>query len=300
MSRPVIVAVLFADLSGSTRLYDKLGDQRALEIVERCIALFTRVTGERGGRVIKSIGDEILAVFVDVPSAAQASVDMQMGLMDLPEAMQYALSMHAGLHWGEVMVTQGDVFGDTVNVAARLTSVAKRGQIVVSEDVRALLDPSFADQVRRLGTEPVKGKDQPLELYELLWEPDAELTEVAHMKQNATMPVTALAVTYLGNRYEVGVEQPVLAIGRDPASGIVTNDKLASRHHARIEKSMEKYSYTDFSSNGTFVQLAGQEEQFVRRDSVVLRGSGTLSFGRPFQNDPAAAIRFEVASKGRR
>ena len=301
MNRPVSVAVLFADLSGSTRLYDKLGDQKALAIVERCLALFSAATVARGGRVVKTIGDEILAVFGDPHTACQAAVDMQLGLINLPECLEYAVSMHSGVHLGPVTIAEdGDVFGDTVNVAARLTSAAKRGQIVVSGEVLQSLGPEFAGQSRLLGSEALKGKDALVDLHELLWEPDAELTEMVQLRPTGPGAASsALSLTYLGRKFEVGTTHPILTIGRDPTSGIVTSDKLASRNHAKIEKTQEKFTYTDFSSNGTFLHLIGHDEALIRRDSLVLRSNGTISFGRPFQADAAAAIRFEIVTTRR-
>lgn len=297
MSTGKSLAVLFADLSGSTRLYERVGDSVALAVVERCLALFGAATEARGGRVIKTIGDEVLAVFGDVASACDAAVDMHMGLVDLPEAQEHALSMHSGVHWGDVSVTVGDVFGDTVNVAARLTATAKRGQIVVSGTVRALLGADRAAQTRHLGNEPVKGKAEPIELHELLWEPDAELTEMAHARPRARQqPRAALVLSYLGRRFELEEGVQVATIGRDPNSTIVSSDRLASRSHARIEKTGERLTFIDFSSNGSFVHVAGQEEVFVRRDSLVLRDKGTISFGRPASAEPDAVIRFEIRS----
>ena len=126
------LAVMFADLSGSTRLYDKLGDQRAVVIVEHCVEIFSNAAVARGGRVIKEIGDEILAVFNAAAPACHAAMDMQLGLLAYPDAVDHMVSMHTGVHWGEVTVTEDDVFGDTVIVASRLVAKAKRGQILVS------------------------------------------------------------------------------------------------------------------------------------------------------------------------
>ena len=300
MSEGAVCAVLFADISGSTRLYDRVGDQRALALIDRCLRMFTAATVARGGRVIKTIGDEILAVFPTSVSACQAAADMQLGMVSLPDAMEQALSMHSGVHWGEVTLTADDVFGDTVNVAARLVEAAKRGQIVISGEAQRALPAGCGLEARLMGSESVKGKAEPLQLHELLWEPDAELTEMVSLQRTAQPVIAKLVITYIGRTYSLDDAHPALSLGRDPAADIVTVDRLASRLHARFEKSKDKFIYSDVSSNGSFVQINGQDETLLRRDSVELRLSGTISFGRPVHTEPGAAIKFEVAVAPRR
>ena len=103
-----------------------------------------------------------------------------------------------------------------------------------------------------------------------------------------------MSLSYLGKTYLVKNSAPLLTLGRDVSSGIVTVDKLASRNHSRIAKEKDRFTYTDFSSNGSFIHLDGQPEALVRRDSLVLSGSGTISFGRPVKEDSQVAIKFDI------
>lgn len=289
-------AVMFADISGSTHLYESLGDQKALAVIERCIKVMTHATQLHGGKLVKTIGDEVLVVFPDVPSGCRAAIDMQFGILSLPESMELGTSIYCGLHWGEVTFTDNDIFGDTVNVAARTVQAAKKGQIVISGEAMRLLPAELNGKTRFLGADAVKGKAEPIEMYELLWESDADLTEMVSHRASAREIQIGMSLSYLGKKFTINKTQPLLTLGRDPSSGIITTDKLASRNHARIFKEKDRFTYTDFSSNGTYIHIEGQDEVFVRRDAMVLSGSGTISFGRPNKEDPKIAIGFDIAA----
>ena len=292
-------AVLFADVSGSTRLYERLGDRVALALIERCVNTMQDVTRRHRGTVVKTIGDEVMAIFDTAPGACRAAIDMQMGVCTLPESIEHGLTIHCGFHFGEVMLADhGDVFGDTVNVAKRLAEASKSSQIVTSGEVVSLLPPELAEKTRFLDSEQVKGRVAPLELYEVLWEPDVELTEMASGASRQRQQLrTEMTLRYLGREYQLNDDHPAISLGRDARADIVLNDKLASRNHCRVEKIRDKFTFRDFSSNGSFVQNAGREEVLVRRESAVLQDRGTISFGRPVQSDPEAAVVFEVLVK---
>ena len=291
-------AILFADVSGSTRLYERLGNRVALALIERCVDTMQNVTRRHRGTVIKTIGDEVMAMFDSAPGACRAAMEMQIGVCTLPESIEHGLTIHCGFHFGEVMLADhGDVFGDTVNVAKRLAEASKSSQIVTSGEVVKQLPADLVALTRFLDSEQVKGRVAPLELYELLWEPDVELTEVANAARKRNELRTEMTLCYLGHEYHLNDDRPAISLGRDARADIVLHDKLASRNHCRIEKVRDKFTFRDFSSNGSFVQCAGREEILVRRESAELQDRGTISFGRPVQSDPQAAVVFEVLVK---
>jgi class 3 adenylate cyclase len=292
-------AVLFADVSGSTRLYERLGDRLALALIERCVDVMQQVTLRLNGTVVKTIGDEVMAAFADAVTGCRAAAEMQLAVCTLPESIEYGLTLHCGVHFGEVMVSEGDFFGDTVNVAKRLAEISKSGQIVTSGEVVRLLPAELVKLTRFLDAEQVKGRAAPLELHEILWEPDVELTEMASGSAwKRPQLVLQMVLRYRGREYRVDDEHPAISLGRDARADIPLHDKLASRNHCRVEKSRDKFTFFDFSSNGSYVRAGGGEEQVVRRESIVLRDAGTISFGRPLQDDPAAAVHYEVIVRG--
>ena len=117
------VTILFADISGSTRLYELLGDAPARAKVASCLKLLTDVTERYGGTVIKTIGDEIMCTYPDAETAVNAACEMHEILMDdITETVSglISLAIRVGLHHGPAILEAGDVYGDAVNVAARL------------------------------------------------------------------------------------------------------------------------------------------------------------------------------------
>ena len=138
---PSSLAVLFADVSGSTRLYESLGDAEALATIGRCVALMSTVCVGHGGRVVKTIGDEVMAVFPSADSAAKAAVEMQARVSEHPPVGGSRLAIRVGFHLGPAIETDGDVFGDSVNVAARMAALAKREQIILSSYTADALAP---------------------------------------------------------------------------------------------------------------------------------------------------------------
>src|SRR5262249_58729554 len=124
-------AVLFADISGSTKLYVAVGDDQAREIVARTLDLWSTLTIDGGGKVIQLRGDGMLCMFPTIDSALLAAVSMR----DLP--YEQPLSMHAGLHVGAVLRESEQLYGDVVNVAARMADIAKKFEIVMTAAAQA-------------------------------------------------------------------------------------------------------------------------------------------------------------------
>ena len=133
-------AVAFVDLTGFTRLTEERGDEEAAEIAMRLGELTTDTVRPYGGRVVKLLGDGVLVRFGDATVAADATLDL---LGALPAS---ALpSGHAGLASGPLIVRDGDVFGRTVNLAARVADVTPDGRLYATEDVASVLPPERFD-----------------------------------------------------------------------------------------------------------------------------------------------------------
>src|SRR6185503_12495565 len=170
--------VLFADVSGSTKLYETVGDAQAHAAVDLCVKLFSALTEQHGGRVVKTIGDEVMAVFADAPPAATAARDIQLGVQDMAPVDKVRLGVRVGFHYGVLVARDGDVFGDTVNLAARLAEMASRGQIITSLETVEKLTPLQKMDCRQLYTIPVKGKDKEVPICEMMWTDTDDATQV--------------------------------------------------------------------------------------------------------------------------
>src|SRR5260221_697385 len=117
-------AILFADVSGSTALYELLGDKPAAKAIEACLGELRIIVAKRDGVVVKTIGDEIMVVFGNPEAACNAAREMQQRMIALPPTAGVKLAIRIGFHFGLVLEDKGDFWGDGVNTAARLASPA--------------------------------------------------------------------------------------------------------------------------------------------------------------------------------
>jgi len=283
-----VLAVLFADVSGSTSLYETLGDRAALAAVESVLNLLKRAVAVQQGRVVKTIGDEVMAVFESADTALQAAVDMQTQVSELPTVGDVRLGIRVGFHAGPVLEERGDVFGDAVNTAARLAGLANAGQIITSGPTVDALSLLLRDGTRDLDALPVRGKHDEIRVFEVLWQDVGTITFMAPRgARSAAEPV--LRIEHGGRviRMESGVGR--IMFGRDQSNDVVIADKMASRVHGRIERRRDKFYYVDLSSNGTYVANEGDVELLIRRDQLMLRGRGRISFGHS-SGDPDAEV----------
>ena len=167
---------MFADIAGSTRLYDTLGDVQAKRMIDECLDVMRTASTRYGGRVVKTIGDEVMCVLPDADSTCLAATDMQLKITALPAASGVQRAIRVGFHVGAVIEENNDVFGDTVNLAARMAGLAKGNQIMTTRAAVDLLSPMLRSSTRPIASLSVKGKGDDVEVCEVLWQPSEELT----------------------------------------------------------------------------------------------------------------------------
>lgn len=287
---PANCAVLFVDISGSTRLYETLGDHEALERVGRTMTMLSRVCADCGGKVIKTAGDGAMCMFETADSALRASRLMQEKTAEQLEPGTPGLGIHIGCHFGPVLESAGDLFGDTVNLAARVAGLAKVGQIITTEDTVARLSAALAERARMLDGVPVKGKRKAVTIFEFLWQDTDDLTAMSTRIDQGR--AASLALGYEGRNWRF--EGPgELTFGRDAACDVVVGDRKASRLHGRLERRRDKFVLIDQSSNGTWVKFDGESEVVVlRREELMLRGSGLIGVGHSPVDGEGAPVTF--------
>ncbi|MCP5151315.1 MAG: FHA domain-containing protein [Ectothiorhodospiraceae bacterium] len=276
------LTIVFADISGSSRLYEGLGDARARRVVAACIELLSEQTTRFGGRVVKTIGDEIMAVFPERANAVEATMAMQETIThDLqgraPDAPA-SVAIRVGLHAGPVLVERGDVFGDAVNLAARMVGLAKAGQIITTRETANALPASLRAATRHLDRIAVKGKADEVDIYEVVWQAD-EVTRMAAGLVKRERPTMRLRLTHRGREVVLDHGSPAFVLGRGNKADMVINDSMASREHARIECRRGRFVLTDISTNGTYVLTDGGPS-YLRREEIVLSGEGRIALGR--------------------
>jgi class 3 adenylate cyclase len=287
---PRTLAVLFADISGSAKLYETLGDAEALATVERCLAIIQQACVDSGGRIVKTIGDEVMAVFAAADGAARAATDMQSRVSAQRTSRGTPLAIHVGFNFGPVLEEGNDVFGDAVTIAARLSTLARGGQVFTSAPTVAELAPALRARTRSQQAHTVKGKQKDIDLFELVWqETEDELTALStHVKFRPAH----LTLKHGDRQIDLSEAVPTLSIGRDLQNDVVISDRKASRLHAHIERRRDKFVLVDHSSNGTYVTVQGEAEIVLRREELVLRNRGHVSFGHAYQDDTTEFLGF--------
>lgn len=295
------LTVLFADVSGSAKLYERLGDAEADRAVDRCMTRMQRAIEGFDGRLVKAVGDEMMAVFASAENACQAAIEMQQRVSALPPVSGAKLAIRVGFHLGPATVEEGgDVGGDTVDSAARVVGLAKSDQILASKEAVAELPGHLRELSRECGLPP--SKSGRVAVLEVRWhhvvEPVATTRPPASPPKPARPTATAkpataestaakLCIRYRGRAYLLDEGNPIMSLGRDSGNDVFIDDRKASRHHGRIERRAGKYFYVDRSTNGSYVVLGRMQETMVRHTEILLQGSGSICFGTSV-NDPVA------------
>lgn len=298
MSNETEVAVLFADVVGSTRLYELLGDHQARDMILNCVGLMRDATERNRGTVIKTIGDEILAIFPTANDAVNAAGEMQQDIGAHPELSVQGqhVAIRIGCHYGPVVLENKDIFGSSVHTANRMTSQAKAGQIILTAGTVHRLSPEWRAVTRQIDVTAVRGRSEEIELFEVLWQQEdatSMLPSIAIDARTGHRP-KRVRVRHLGREFLLGDDRESLTMGRAEENDIVVKGNLISRLHARIELARNKFMLIDQSTNGTFVTSEEGKEAFVRRDSVALQGKGLIGLGRLPEAAALDAIRYQI------
>jgi hypothetical protein len=231
------------------------------------------------GRVIKTIGDEVMSAFPTADAAADAAIEMQSAISELPPVGNTQIGIRIGFNHGPVVERDGDVFGDAVNLAARLAGVATKGQIITARDTVMLMSPMLKAATRAITTIQVKGKAQEIQVYELIWQQSEDMTTLASQKSVYKPKNAKLRLMVQGSEVVLSGERPAVALGRDASADLVIKERMASRAHGKIERRLDKFILTDHSANGTFITIEGDKELVLRREEFTLRGHGWIAFG---------------------
>jgi adenylate cyclase len=298
MGKDAELAILFADVVGSTQLYEQLGDTRARDMVGRCVEIMRDATEANNGTVIKTIGDEVMATFGRADDAMAAAKSMQEKITGAEElALEHGhVAIRVGCHFGNVVQEQRDIFGAAVHTANRMTSQAKAHQIITTLSTVERLSPEWRATARQIDVATVRGKAEEVILFEVIWQPEeaTSMLPTVPWSHDKTKKRRRLSLRLQGKEVTVGEGRKSVTLGRAEDNDVVVKGNLISRVHARVESSRDKFTLIDESTNGTFVQTSDGDEIFVRRDSTVLTGEGVIGLGRVAQPGTARAIHYVI------
>ena len=295
-SRPQ--TILFADVSGSTRLFETKGDVEARRLIASVLDALSAVCVKYGGRVIKTIGDEIMCTIPTPLDGLLAACDMQRKMARDIDFVRDNLAVRIGLHHGAALEENNDVYGDAVNVAARMTSLAKREQIVTTAVTVSGIS-GRAPETRSLGRARVSGKLLPIEIVDVVWQEDTSgMTMVQSAIRMGDGPAQAaggrLILRHRGKLIELNENSEPFMMGRETSNNLVVEADWVSRTHAQIEYKRGHFMIADRSTNATYVCIGQDAELRVHRDELHLRKSGSISMGQAAAINTHDLIHFDT------
>ena len=299
----VQATVVFADLTESTAFFDALGNEKATRAVTRLTQWIGDVCVANDGRVVKKLGDGVLAVFNAASDAANAVIEIQRGhqmrLMKWPAAIR--MEIKAGIAHGEVVEVDGDCYGDAVNVASRLSDLSGANQIWATEAVVEQMDESLGVRFLSLGRISLRGKLEPLPLYRVEWQDtgiggnvtmQATLGQIGRREQQIEGQIH---LAYLNLSRTVSSSQLPIHLGRSAQAEFTVDDPRVSRLHARLDWRNGAFVLVDLSSFGTWVRFAGSDTDVpLRRDECLLHGHGEIALGVPFNDLSSPTVIFSL------
>ncbi|MGJ7489347.1 adenylate/guanylate cyclase domain-containing protein [Variovorax sp. ZT4R33] len=296
--------VVFADLTGSTRVFEAMGNARATDTVTRLTQWIAGVCEAHGGRVVKMLGDGVLAIFPAGSAATAAVLELQRNHQKRLQAWPAGLRMdlQIGVASGDVLEVDGDCYGDAVNLASRLSDLAGPGQIWVTESVIEQLKEGEVRH-RNLGPITIRGKNETPIIHRIDWQEEMSdfLTMPATLAQASRVADSTfgqIELAWLDVRSLFSASDLPIHLGRVDEAQFVVNDPRVSRLHARIEARNGSCVLVDVSTYGTWVRFHGSAgvsgEIALRRDECVLHGSGEIGLGAPLSDFSAPTISFNT------
>lgn len=289
-------AVLLVDISGSTALYERVGTTRAIEQVSLCLETLRNVIDMHDGEFIHSKGDDILCIFEKSEKALNAAIEM------LDRVREGPLSVHSGIDYGPLVRARDDVFGDSVNLAARLMALANSGEFLCSEAFYQQLDPLAQTKLQFLDKRRFKGKAETTDVYSYAdSEPgqETQLITIQSLKSHdsSNEPVAAdtvyVELIYKG-RVSLCTANKDLTIGRSADCDVIVPKPWVSRNHAALEIRQDHVYLKDVSSSGTYICFDGQAPILVRRETVLLPNSCGISLAKRPDDKEAELLECKV------
>jgi class 3 adenylate cyclase len=305
---PVEKAVLFADMTGSTKLFESRGNTVAAQVVTRCTQMLGSHFTRMGGRIVKYLGDGLLVLFEASEMAVDAAARTRDVLYDFNLEQlgreRTQLGLKVGMEHGAVIERHGDCYGDAVNIAARLGERAESNEILLGEALYARLPEMKRALCTSIDRIAIKGKTNLLKVWRYDWRLSAETTitsPLSLLSERVNMSILQRADLEVrgGSHVQLLSTDGALLIGRAESCGLIIDDRRVSRRHARIEWVGGQCTLTDFSSNGTWVRFGREAEPVIlKRDNCVLHGYGVIGLGAAPEDTTASSIGFHILSDG--
>jgi class 3 adenylate cyclase len=289
-------AVLYADVSGSTQLYEKFGDAIARADIATCIGILSEVVAQHGGRIAKTIGDEAACIFPDAASAARAARDMQLAVSEAGDDDSFQsgpLRIKIGWHFGAVEGAADNPTGEAPTLAQQIIRLAKPSENLTSGQSMKMLPPDLRMSARIINKIRAEGSADELEIYALPWEIEDDVTSLAGSVQfEQAISHRALVLEHRERTYLVESGKVNFSVGRSSSNDLHVDSQHASRRHAVISYKNGRYHLRDESVNGTIVVDSDGRVMKLRREEAILTGSGVIGFGGAPDEEPDTVVRY--------
>jgi adenylate cyclase len=294
-----MTTVVFADLVGSTSMFERLGDETASRFVTQLVGALSQVFEQHSGRVVKLLGDGLFVVFPQEGDALAACISIQKRFLEKPiraGGSGAPVQMQMGIESGEVVEIDGDCFGDTVNSAARLADLAGAAQILTTQNVWSALGPLQQASLRSLGPMHLRGRAEASHVYRVEWQAGHDEDATMMGRSMAASAPQVLSLEAGGQTVRIDARSLAISIGRGAGASLALNDPRVSRMHATLEWRGGQFVLSDASSYGTWVYFGNQSEAVVlRRTECYLVGSGQISAGCE-RREGSPLISFSISS----
>ena len=287
---------MFADIVGSTRLYEIMGDEIAEKLVTTTLKQLSNIVNQSEGVTIKTGGDDVMCRFSNANLALTAAKEMHLFLaMKTAPSRDYKIAIRIGAHQGPVIESEGDIYGDAVNLAARVGALARGGKTLISGYTFEQLPAESRKRCRLFTTTTVKGKELPIDVYDVVWEQTDELTRiVGNDLINDIQSQSVLTIQYQDNIIRMSANTITnTTVGRGQDCDFIIPSQQASREHCKIECNRGKFVFVDNSANGSYINH-NQTELFFHQERVPLLGEGTISLGESCANNPDFLLRYSI------
>jgi len=287
------LTILFADLANSTKLYQTEGDVRAHELIADSLLRMKDAIELHEGALLRTVGDAALASFDTVADACRAACEIQRLHEKTP------LSLRVGFHVGDVIPDSGDIYGNAVNLAARVASFANAGEIYTTHDSVGQLPVPLRSGIDYLDKVMFKGISEPMQIYRVNWSDIDNATEIK-TRTSLTQRVHSdqvLALTTGTETVYINSKSPSRMLGRELDNDVIVDHESTSRYHAVVEQVRGRFVFRDTSTNGSYVAVGGDRSIFLRREEISLATYGDIGLGWKPEEESTYSLSYKVLPK---
>ncbi|MGR8947796.1 MAG: FHA domain-containing protein [Gammaproteobacteria bacterium] len=290
------LAILYADVCGSTRLYEQYGDEIARADMAACIGMLDDISTRLDGTTLKTIGDELMCAFEDPIKASLAAAEMHAGLKKACDANEFrmgALHIKIGWHWGSVNWRGDEVLGEAPVTAQQIINRANADEILTSKQSIDKLPPGLFANIHMLDRIEAQAWDGTLDVCKIPWEQSGEETQISSVQLSQLVSKeVSLVLQYDEQEIIINSVNTKCTIGRGRHADLRVNGGFTSRQHAEITYRNGRFNLRDESVNGTIIVDGNGGSRRLRREEGVIAGIGRLGFGASPDDDPGGSVTF--------